>query len=159
MSAFSITRKETKRFEDGRKNQDDKTIICGINMITPTAKAAIAINNTAAAAISLALPIRGLYCGDTLSAIASTAELMHSAAKTSPIHIIIMHHSIAEIPRTAESATAIIAAAMCILALCSSLKSIRIPLKANLNDRALSLHENCLSGIISKNRIMLIVVF
>lgn len=108
----------------------------------PATAAPMAVSNTPAAATSLAFPISGSYCGETLSQSASMALLKHSAAMTLPMQSATTPHSAADMSSASPAATASIAAARCIRELCSSLSSVPIPLKAYLNERARALSEN-----------------
>ena len=112
-----------------------------MKIIHPTIRAAIAVNNTAAAAKSFTFFIMGFCWGLTKSQRDSIAELKLSAAKTMPQARAIAIHSLIEILNHIPAAITKIVTQLCILALCSYLKSILMPLKAYPKLRTLFFKE------------------
>jgi hypothetical protein len=105
-------------------------IILGIKTINPIIDAAIELIRTPAADKSFIILIVSCFCGETKSAIFSIAELIISTTNTNPIAKIMAIHSKGEILKNIEAIITQKVAARCILALCSSIKRIRSPLKA-----------------------------
>ena len=73
--------------------------ILGKKISNPTIAAPTAVNNTAAAAASLALPAKTWYSGETKSVRYSKPVFIASAANTELIAKIHKHHSVTEIEK------------------------------------------------------------
>ena len=92
--------------------------------------------------MSLTFLMVSCFFGEMKSAMFSMAELNSSMAKTKPIAKITAHHSRLLILRSAEQASAVIAATTCILALCSSAIAVFSPLAAYMKLFSRFLIEN-----------------
>ena len=76
-----------------------KCKIFGKKIIKPTIADPIAVNNTAAAAVSFVLPANSLYSGDIRFVRCSIDVLNASALKTMAIENITKHHSVVEMEK------------------------------------------------------------